>query len=705
MLHRYSLRVENGALEGQSFPIEGEGFTVGRKPDSTLQLADASVSGAHARLSVDDQGVSVRDLGSTNGTRIGSAKILEARLDVGQRVTFGAIHCTLSRADVEQSHGSGGMDDIVLEGDSGASEELTLEEPAPPMPGSVPAKAPPVRAKPVPTPVPTPMSPSVATPPLAPAESEQHTISAENLARSKKKSPLGALVLVVLAAGSVGVWWVMSRDGEESSGGRPVPTVVGNLLEDGSSFEGSSDWEALDEGEAAFGRSARAAYSGEFGLSVSLVAGESAVHASPWVDVRHSQQLMATAQVRVSGSAQLRLGIELARGTQVQDPTPCASFGDAISESTAFAERTFSLTVPQGYDRARLLLAAAASGSGEADEASDSAGRASVDDVSVVVSAGGAPRAVLDEYRFFEAGRLLNLFKVDATLLSGMHLRSAGATARAALDLQLTEEANGVRLDPGGDSGLLLVWTAEPSSLDGGLATMGEGGYSLQQEDFQTAGVTDLVIGKGVNLLRVALGEPCNVRGLRKGGAFQVTVELPGGARPLIQVRFQEERTAAINLAADAEGAERAGRLGECLVLWQQLLDTYPFEDHLVQRAESQRANLVRTGFEETRALESQIERAKFFRLAGLYRECRDHASDIAGRYAGSEVESGAQAIVSRVDADLAALETDLDRREVRRLQSILQTLESREAQGLVARMRTYLQEEYHVTPGSGDNK
>jgi hypothetical protein len=643
---------------------------------------------------VDDQGVCVRDLGSTNGTRIGSAKILEARLEVGQRVTFGAVHCTLSRVDAEQDHGSGVLDDIVLEGDQG---ELTLEEPALPMPGSVPARAPQVRAES--TPESTPGSTS------APAESEQHTISAENLARAKKRSPLGALVLVVLAAGSVAAWWAMSRGGDEGSGGRPVPVIAGNLLEDGFSFEGPNDWEALDEGEAAFGSSTRAAYSGESGLSASLAAGESAVHASQWVDVRNGQQLMARARVRVSGAAQLRLGIELARGAQTQDPTLCASFGDATSESTAFAERSFSLTVPHGYDRARLVLAAVVGGSGGGVDAPDNAGRVSVDDASLVANAGGKPPAVFDEYRFFEVGRSLNLFKVDATLLSGMHIRQAGTTVRAALGLKLTEEANGVRLDPGGGAGLLLVWTAEPSSLDGGLATMGEGGYALQQEDFEVEGVTDLVLGKGVNLLRVALGEPSKVRGLGKGGAFLVTVELPSGAKPLIQVRFQEERTAAINLAADAEAAERNGRLGECLALWQQLLDRYPFEDHLVRRAESQRAVLMRMGFEEARSLEGQIERASFFRLAGLYRECRDHASDIAGRYAGSEVESGAQAMVSRVDEDLAALEIDLDRREVQRLQSILQTLESREAKGLAARMRTYLQEEYHVSLGSGDSQ
>ena len=152
------------------------------------------------------------------------------------------------------------MDDIVLEGDQG---ELTLEEPAPSIPASVPARAPQVRAEPTPAPAPAPASapaPAPASAPTgAPADSEQHTISAENLARAKKRSPLGALVLVVLAAGSAAAWWAMSRGGDEGSGGRPVPALAGNLLVDGLSFEGPNDWEALVEGEAAFGSSARAA--------------------------------------------------------------------------------------------------------------------------------------------------------------------------------------------------------------------------------------------------------------------------------------------------------------------------------------------------------------------------------------------------------------------------------------------------------------
>ncbi len=701
MPHRYSLRVENGALEGQSFPIGREGFSVGRKAGSSLHLNDGSVSGAHAQLSLDDQGISVRDLGSTNGTRIGSAKILEARLDIGQRVTFGAIHCTLVQGEPETTGANSGArttDEIVLEGDSVSDVELALEEPAPPVPGRAP------QASRAPAAAPAPPPPRSAPAPIPsamadghPQEVEQHTVSAENLARSQKKSPVGALVLVVLALGSAAAWWFFGRAGEQASGGRPVTPLPGNLLAEGYSFEGPEVWQALDEGQAAFNNATRAAYSGKSGLAVSLAAGEKAVHASPWVDVRNSQRLVLSARVRVSGAADLRLGIELAPSGSATGSISVSAFGDPLAESTAFAEQSFELTVPQGYSQARVVLVARVAG-----DSAEATGRVSVDDAGLSVDGTGEVRAVLDEYRFFDVGPLLNLFKVDATLLSGLHVRPQGSDSRAALELHPTAVGNGVRLNTGASGPLVLGLTAEPRAVDGGLATMGQGGYAQRQEDFEATGVTDLVMGRGVNLLRLALGQPCKVRGQSQGGAYRLSIELPAGAQPLIQVRFQDERTAAINLAGDADRAEQSGRLGECLGLWQRLLDQYPFEQHIVQRAESQRANLLRAGFEELRDLEGQIERASFFRLAGLYRQCREQSNVIAQRYSGSEVEDSAQALVERVDQDLLALETDLDRREVQRLQSILDTLDGQEAKGLAARMRTYLKDEFNVTHDDG---
>ena len=91
MEHRYSLRFETGERAGETIPVQGKGFTVGRKPGHALQILDNSVSGKHAEILVDDRGALLRDLGSTNGTRVGAERVLETRLSHGDRITFGNI--------------------------------------------------------------------------------------------------------------------------------------------------------------------------------------------------------------------------------------------------------------------------------------------------------------------------------------------------------------------------------------------------------------------------------------------------------------------------------------------------------------------------------------------------------------------------------------------------------------------------------------
>jgi pSer/pThr/pTyr-binding forkhead associated (FHA) protein len=80
MQHRYSLRFESGERKGESIPITGAGLTVGRKPGNTLQILDNSVSGSHAELVIEPEGVLLRDTGSTNGTRVGTTRVIEQKL-------------------------------------------------------------------------------------------------------------------------------------------------------------------------------------------------------------------------------------------------------------------------------------------------------------------------------------------------------------------------------------------------------------------------------------------------------------------------------------------------------------------------------------------------------------------------------------------------------------------------------------------------
>jgi hypothetical protein len=74
-----------------------EGFTiVGRAPASDVVIDDPSVSRFHARLEVNGRRVDIRDLDSTNGTRINGRKSTFAPLEAGDRIHFGSVEARLS---------------------------------------------------------------------------------------------------------------------------------------------------------------------------------------------------------------------------------------------------------------------------------------------------------------------------------------------------------------------------------------------------------------------------------------------------------------------------------------------------------------------------------------------------------------------------------------------------------------------------------
>jgi pSer/pThr/pTyr-binding forkhead associated (FHA) protein len=77
-------------------------WTFGRdKARSQFVIDDGSVSGAHAEITYEPlQGLSLRDLGSTNGTRLDGEKLGTSAVpldETGQEITFGAAKLRLSR--------------------------------------------------------------------------------------------------------------------------------------------------------------------------------------------------------------------------------------------------------------------------------------------------------------------------------------------------------------------------------------------------------------------------------------------------------------------------------------------------------------------------------------------------------------------------------------------------------------------------------
>lgn len=72
-----------------------ETVTVGRAPDNTFHLDDASVSSHHAQLSPKDEGFVLTDLGSTNGTKLNGKPVNAEEdhiLSAGDKIQFGSVN-------------------------------------------------------------------------------------------------------------------------------------------------------------------------------------------------------------------------------------------------------------------------------------------------------------------------------------------------------------------------------------------------------------------------------------------------------------------------------------------------------------------------------------------------------------------------------------------------------------------------------------
>ena len=64
-------------------------ITIGRAPDNLLPLEDPSVSGRHAQLELVGEDYLLKDLDSTNGTRVNGVRVDTQLLQDGDEISFG----------------------------------------------------------------------------------------------------------------------------------------------------------------------------------------------------------------------------------------------------------------------------------------------------------------------------------------------------------------------------------------------------------------------------------------------------------------------------------------------------------------------------------------------------------------------------------------------------------------------------------------
>ena len=87
-----------GGRVGESFALQGDRMTVGRRPDSDVFLDDVTVSRDHALIVRRNGAYWLDDLGSLNGTYVNRRRIDSHRLEDGDELQVGKYKLTfLSR--------------------------------------------------------------------------------------------------------------------------------------------------------------------------------------------------------------------------------------------------------------------------------------------------------------------------------------------------------------------------------------------------------------------------------------------------------------------------------------------------------------------------------------------------------------------------------------------------------------------------------
>ena len=77
-------------ISGKPHELVDEAITIGRGPDNTIVVNDPSISTHHAQLLLEGDTYRLKDLDSTNGTRVNGKPVTEAVLRFDDRIRFGA---------------------------------------------------------------------------------------------------------------------------------------------------------------------------------------------------------------------------------------------------------------------------------------------------------------------------------------------------------------------------------------------------------------------------------------------------------------------------------------------------------------------------------------------------------------------------------------------------------------------------------------
>ena len=93
----------DGPLKGQRVALDQPVIRIGRREGNDWVLQDGSVSGTHCEIEKRETGFQIRDLGSTNGTKVNNEPVKESPLFRNDIILMGEIPVMIEGDDVPQT--------------------------------------------------------------------------------------------------------------------------------------------------------------------------------------------------------------------------------------------------------------------------------------------------------------------------------------------------------------------------------------------------------------------------------------------------------------------------------------------------------------------------------------------------------------------------------------------------------------------------
>lgn len=130
----------------REIPLKSGQYLVGRGKEATLRIPLPSVSREHCLITVEDENLSVKDLGSSNGTYRNRQRVTEANLEPGDALGVGDITIVVQI--------NGQPEPVPAPGSEASSDGSSLmETPPEPLKSPKPAPAPPKPKQEMPEPL------------------------------------------------------------------------------------------------------------------------------------------------------------------------------------------------------------------------------------------------------------------------------------------------------------------------------------------------------------------------------------------------------------------------------------------------------------------------------------------------------------------------------------------------------------------------